>query len=392
MRPNPKLLLFKQTAPFRSYFAELCLDISGDESSIVFSDIEHDPIGAVRFVCGPKYQRATAGERVLAWLRYMWRAFQFAFSVRGTPKLFIVAQPPFLSLLGYLQNRLLRREYFLWVDDVWPDVIVRQGLKSDRSWIIRLWRAFNRWTYRYATHVFTLGPYMKETVRQYVAPGIPITIVPTWVDTDIIQPIAKPGNPFAKEHGQIGKTTVMYSGNLGVTHDIGSILDAARKLRGRSDIHFMIIGSGPQWTSLQQSIVEHGDPNVTLLPLQPMEVLPYSLATAEIALISLERGAEGISMPSKTYYSMAAGSAIVGICAAKSDLAHIVAINSCGHVVEPKSPDDLAAAILRLTDSPDQMRRLRENSRRAAVELYSRRVNTARLKEIIQGKRAVSAG
>ncbi|KKL81786.1 hypothetical protein LCGC14_1991270, partial [marine sediment metagenome] len=48
-------------------------------------------------------------------------------------------------------------------------------------------------------------------------------------------------------------------------------------------------------------------PNVTLLPFQPFDVLPLSLASADCVITCLDEGYEGLSVPSKTYYALAAG-------------------------------------------------------------------------------------
>lgn len=388
MKQTPKFLFFKQTAPIHNFFSELCIDVAGDESAIVFSDLEHEPVGNVRFVQGPTYSRKSAGHRFKTWFRYFWGASVLAFKTPGNPKIFMVAQPPFLPLLGLLQKKLMGRKYVLWIDDVWPDIIIRQGHRKETAFIIRAWRWFNRLTYRNAEHVFTLGPYMRERVRQYVPENIPVTVVPTWVDTEKIRPIPKPQNPFAIQYGQVEKITVLYSGNLGVTHDIRSILEAARILRHRKELHFMIVGAGPQWDSIEQSIRENNDPNVTLLPLQPNEVFPYSLATADIALSSLERGIEGISMPSKTYYSLAAGSAVIGICVDHSDLAYVIKSNDCGGVVSPGNPEGLARLIEEMATSPAELERMRRNARSAAENLYSRKHNTAKVRRLFLGEGA----
>ena len=49
------------------------------------------------------------------------------------------------------------------------------------------------------------------------------------------------------------------------------------------------------------------------LPFQPAEALPYSMTSGDIAVVTLGKGTEGISMPSKCYYMMAAGCAILGL-------------------------------------------------------------------------------
>jgi glycosyltransferase involved in cell wall biosynthesis len=368
----------KQTAPLHNFFIELCLDVAApDHESLVFSDSDNRQIGPVTFRRGPKYDSTTMCRRLTTWLHYLLHAAKVVFGVRGKPVIFMVSQPPFLPLLGYLQKKLLGRRYVIWVDDVYPDIIERRGLAKPTNPLMRLWRRFNRVVFAQAEHVFTLGPYMKEVVSQYVPESVPITIVPTWVDTELIRPVPKWKNSFAAKHRQQHKITVMYSGNLGLSHDICSIVSAARRLRHRTDIHFMIIGAGPQWNCICTSIKEYADPNITLLPLQPGEVLPYSLTTADIALVSLDKGMGGISMPSKTYYSLAAGAAVIGICPERSDLAYVLRTYECGLVVEPGNVDALVAAIAQLGLDTGELARLRCNARRATEQHFSRAVNTS---------------
>jgi glycosyltransferase involved in cell wall biosynthesis len=387
-QPAPRYLFFKQTAGVRNYFCELAQDVAaGEGRSLVFSDIVSPPMGGLEFRLGPRYRRNTEAARLLTWARYCMAAAWFAFRVRGRPVLFMIAQPPFLPLLGYLQKKLLGRKYVVWVDDVYPDILIQRGRMRRGGLAARAWAAFNRRVLGAAEHVTTLGPCMMENVRAYLKPDAATSIIPTWVDTEFIRPRAKSENPFAAQHGQQAKLTVMYSGNLGASHDVMSILAAARELRPDARIHFMIIGAGPQWEAIQTAVREHGDTNVTLLPLQPEEMLPYSLATAEIALVSLDKGTEGVSMPSKTYYSMAAGAAIAAISVEQSDLAHVVRAYECGFVAPPGDVEALAAGIRRLAGDPQELERLRQNARRAAEQHYSRAVNTARVRAILSSIR-----
>ena len=75
----------------------------------------------------------------------------------------------------------------------------------------------------------------------------------------------------------------------------------------------MLIGAGAQFEWIESSVANEHDPNVTVLPLLPFEMVPWSLASGDIALVCMERGIEGISMPSKTYASLAAGSDLAGM-------------------------------------------------------------------------------
>jgi glycosyltransferase involved in cell wall biosynthesis len=381
---DARFIFLKQTAPPHHFFLELCEDIAGDSPAVVFSEADTHVFRKTRYLKGPVYNRRTAITRVVSWIRFLFSAIYATLRIGGNPTLFIVTQPPLLSIVGYLHYKLHKRRYVLWIDDVWPDTLVRQGLRSERSFLVRLWKTLNRITYRYADHVITIGPYMLRNVEAYTAPGTRLSVVPTWVDTEKIRPILKSSNVFAVNHGQTGKITVLYSGNMGVSHDMKSILAAARSMRHREDIHFMIIGAGAQFAWMQSSVANEQDPNVTVLPLQPFEMLPWSLATGDIALVCMERGLEGICMPSKTYASLAAGSAILGICAKESDLTALIEECDCGTQVEPQNPQAIVNALLAIVDTPAEMARMRANARRAAEEMFLRQNCVAKVREILE--------
>src|SRR5439155_7111250 len=104
-----------------------------------------------------------------------------------------------------------------------------------------------------------------------------IAIAPLWVDTVALRPLAKAENWFAVEHQQVGKITVMYSGNIGFSHDVEALLAAAGQMRNDTTFHFIIIGSGPKWQRVVDAVRERSFSNVTVLPWQPEETFPYSV-------------------------------------------------------------------------------------------------------------------
>jgi len=294
-----------------------------------------------------------------------------------------------LPLIGFLEKKLRGRKYVVWIDDIYPDVLVKRGVFRQNGWIVKVWSAFNRLVLKESEHVFTLGPHMLETVRKYLAPGFPATIIPTWVDTDVIHPVPKSSNAWARDHGLDGKFTIMYSGNFGETHDVDLLLEAARRLHARSDMHFLLIGAGAKWESVRSSVEEGRDANITVLPWQPSETLSESLASADVSFVSLASGIEGVSMPSKTYYAMAAGSAILASCAEQSDLAEVVRSSCCGLIVRPNKVDGIVNACEHLSSHPSETATYKKNARTAAVQRYSRSANAQRVRDIVEGIRGV---
>ena len=160
-------------------------------------------------------------------------------------------------------------------------------------------------------------------------------------------------------------------------------------IKERQDIHFLLIGKGAKWHEAVEYQQQHELQNITILPYQPNSVYPYSVAAADIALVSLEPEAESLMLPSKTYYSMAAGSAMVGICGYKNDLRETIIKNKCGICVEPNKPDELAKVLLKLADSKSTLDELKRNSREAAENIYSRKAQKDSFMNLIKNLKLI---
>ena len=126
-----------------------------------------------------------------------------------------------------------------------------------------------------------------------------------------------------------------------------------------------------------------GLPNVTLLPWQEEDVLPHSLATGDVALVSLEKGMEGLAIPSKSVYAMAAGSALLCIASGANELRLWCDRFGCGEVVEPGDVDGLVAALERLLDDPALLATRRAAARAAAEAAFSRGTEAPRLADLV---------
>ena len=145
-----------------------------------------------------------------------------------------------------------------------------------------------------------------------------------------------------EKHGLINKKVILYSGNMGVTHDLMTLLEAAKEIQSiDNNYHFLFVGDGTQNESLVSFKEEHELYNVSFLPYQDADVLPYSFASADFGIVSLGSGAEGLSVPSKTFYLLSAGAAIIAITEPGSEIESLVNENNCGISIKPKDRSSL---------------------------------------------------
>lgn len=349
----------------------------------------------VQIVAATPYSRDGVLRRLGSWLRYLWQAFRWLGRQGDTP-LLLFSNPPILAWLGYLRRRLRGQAYGVMVHDLYPDVLVHLGRLSARNVLTRLWFWLNRQAYRQATVVMTLGECMAARLTPQIglsaAKDVTVAVIPPWADTVTLGPRRKEENWFAQKYQQTGVLTVMYSGNMGLGHDLETMLQAAALLRQERDIHFIFIGAGPKWQLVAETISGQKLANVILLPWQTEEVVPFSLSCADLALVSLEPGASGLAFPSKAISAMAAGAALLGLSVPPNDLELLINRYRCGMNVRPGDAGGLTQAILRFRDDPALLQGCRQRARQAADQVFSREVKVRELLRALRPLLSSSSG
>lgn len=318
--------------------------------------------------------------RTFSWVTYFAQAVRWIWRWPRTTPILLFSTPPILLWLGLLCRVFRQQRFAIMVHDIYPDLLVGLGKMERTGAVARVWRALNRHAYERAELVMTLGPHMAETLRKSFDPAQTscgqIECIAPWADTSAIRPLEKEGNWFAQKFGQVGKFTVIYSGNMGMSHDIEMMLAAAERLQDDPGIHFLFIGSGPKRVTVEAAINEKRLNNMTLLPWQPEEVLPFSLTCGDVAIVSLKQELAGLVLPSKAWSFMAAGVPLLVVAADRGELADLAARYPLGWRVRPGDIDAMCELLGRLSKN-GELHPAREASRLAAEEVGSRRNSEA---------------
>ena len=378
-----KILFLNQMAGplFRELAEDLALEMPGN-STLLTGHPDTLAIGSATSKLiiskAPAYNRRSKLFRVLSWINYSLFAFWKMLKTDSNTVIFIVSNPPFLGFFVLLVNLVKRTRYVVLVYDIHPDILISFGVLSKNSFVAKLWRSMNQRVWSRSIAVYTIGSIMaKNLTKQFNVERTKLDyvgVIPPWADTNKIKPIDKNDNPLSSELGQESKITILYSGNMGISHDIDSILQAAKILKNEKNIAFLLIGEGEKWQDAVDFQKDNDLSNLQVLPFQPEERLPYTMALADIALVALDEGAEGLMIPSKMFYYMAAGAAVIGICKGRSDMSEIVQNSRCGVIVEPKNPIKLAEVIRDLANNIEVLNGFKGRARTSAKESYSREV------------------
>jgi colanic acid biosynthesis glycosyl transferase WcaI len=272
---------------------------------------------------------------------------------RHRPDVVFAMSPPLpIGIAGLAVARLRRAPFVFNIQDVFPDVAVELGLLTDTR-VIRAAAATERFAYRHADAVTVLSDDLRDNVVAKI--GVQrrrqtrVEVIPNFVDAVRIAPRPKE-NDYRREHGLEGKTVVMYAGNVGLSQSIGLMLHAARSLRDRSDVVFVVNGGGAARPALEAEAA--GLPNVRFVDYQPIERLPEVLAAADIHTVLLKTGLAKASVPSKLYSVLAAGRPVLASIDLGTEVHRTLERAGAGVAVPPDDPAAFVEALVRLLDDP----------------------------------------
>jgi glycosyltransferase involved in cell wall biosynthesis len=314
----------------------------------------------VRVVKFIRYRRQNLFLRLTTWTIFVIQVF-FILLIKRSP-VFLTTNPPFLPLLGWLYHMLTRQSFHILYYDLYPEMLIRMGYLGKRSFVYQWWKALNRKTIRSASTLYTISDALKNELEKDNITGKVIHVIHSWSDHHSPEPLPKHNNPFIREQRLEDFFVILYSGNIGITHDMETLLTAAAALKSNPLIQFVIIGEGSRKKDVTDFIAREGLDNVRLLPWQPEEKLPYTFASADIGIVSLASGAEGLSVPSKTYSYLASGAALLAITGQDCELNNLVRGYEVGEVVRPGDSGGVYEFILKLAINPELHARYRVNA------------------------------
>jgi len=130
-----------------------------------------------------------------------------------------------------------------------------------------------------------------------------------------------------------GQRVALYAGNLGEAHQFRRIVEAARlaAMDEKSRWVFVFAVRGGKARCLADAV--QGLPNVRICEYFPEDWTADLLWAAEVHLITMEQGWEGVVVPSKLYAAIKTGAPIVFIGPENSDTAREIALHGLGRVL-----------------------------------------------------------
>jgi colanic acid biosynthesis glycosyl transferase WcaI len=299
--------------------------------------------------------------------------FNALFRIGRNDTVLVVTNPPIVYPLIVLICRMRGARVLLLIHDVYPDILWATDILRRERLLFRFLDKLFIFPIVWAHYVIVLGRDMQDLIcRKSGRDKSEVVIIPNWGDGDEIIPISQEHNTFAVAHGLQDKITIQFSGNIGRTHDVDVILKAASLTAENLHIGYIFVGYGGGSSTIRRAISTKAFQNISFLPRQTREMLGPMLASATAVVIAFNDRMLGLSVPSRMYNVLAAGTPIIVMADPASELAMTVADGDCGWIIPMGDSAKLAELAMWLTTEQGRGERARkaENARKLAIERF----------------------
>ncbi|WP_340268371.1 WcaI family glycosyltransferase [Sphingobium mellinum] len=270
---------------------------------------------------------------------------------------------PLVRLAGWLSGA----RTWIHVQDFEVEAAFATGLVAQDGRAARIALAFQRWAFRGFDRYSSISPQMCAKLARLLPSTAQVLEVRNWADMSLVENQSNDA-AYRTAWALDGKQVALYSGNVSRKQGIGIVVDAARKLRQRDDIRFVICGDGPEMIHLAEATRDL--PNVLLKGLQPREQLGPLLSLASVHLLPQIEDAADLVLPSKLTNMLASGRPVIATARAETGLAW--EIEGCGLATVPGDADAFSAAVETVLDSPAMRSGMGDVARQRARERWSK--------------------
>jgi glycosyltransferase involved in cell wall biosynthesis len=324
---------------------------------------------------------------ILRAMRYVLCCFlQFfkGYFSKNVDVIFIESTPPIQAAMGAVLKKVKRIPFVYNLQDIFPDSLLSAGLTKRNSFIWKIGRVIENFTYRNADKIIVISEDFRHNILAKGVLDDKIEVIYNWVNKDEIVNINRNDNKlFEKYKLDINKFYITYCGNIGLSQNMNLLLEVAAELNYLKDIYFVIIGEGAYKSQLKTNIVEKGIDNVTLLPFQPYTDISQVFSLGDVGLVISKEGTGINSLPSKTWNIMSAERPVLANFD-ENELKRIIEKNNIGIFTKAGDIYSLKKAILHLYKNRNKCLEMGKNGRQFVLDNLSRNTATQKYIKIIK--------
>ena len=278
--------------------------------------------------------------------------------------------PVTVCLPAIVLKKVKKAPIFFWVLDLWPESLAATGAVSSDS-VLKAVGWLVRYIYGQCDKILVAS---KGFIGQVSGMGFPLENIhyfPNWTEDIYWQTPDKtllntlPTLPDGFK--------IVFAGNIGAAQSFDTILDAAERLRGTPDIHWLIAGDGRLAEWVQDQIQHRKLENcVHMLGRHSPETIVSLFSAADALLVTLKRDpAFALTVPGKIQSYLACGKPV--IASLDGEGGKLIEESGAGIACPAEDAEAIAAAVLTLRGmTPEARKKMGARGRKFCESNFTR--------------------
>lgn len=309
----------------------------------------------------PSYEGSL--KRILNMGTFVRKLYKYAWQLASDvqPDLVIAASCyPLDNYPAYKIAKMAGSKYTYEVRDIWPLSPKLIGRYSDYHPFIWVMQKAEDFAYKHVDKIISLLWNAEGHMLERGLPKGKFVCVPNgyypeeWTEDKFNLPL--PGEHQKVFNDLKGKIIVGFAGGFAASGNVITLVRSAVELKNRSDIHFVLVGKGPESASYENVIKENHLSNITILPAVPKNLIPAINSHFDIAHLGglhSELHRYGTSYNKMTDYMLCS----LPIVQSVDEPGSVVERVGCGIRVEAENVKAVADAIAKLADITPEERK-----------------------------------
>lgn len=247
----------------------------------VTRDYQEEMIDGIRYIWMKTPAYSGSLKRILNMGTFVTKVSRYSKRLSEDIKPNLVIAGSCYPLDNYVAHRIAKlsvAKYTYEVRDIWPlSPMLIGGYSKNHPFIWVMQRAED-YAYKHVDKVVSLLWNAEEHMKEHgLMPGKFVCVPNGYFPEEWTE--EKRNLPLPEEHQKVfdrlkGKTIVGFAGGFAASGAVVTLVESAVELKDRNDIHFVLVGKGPEKEKYEKIIREHNLNNITLLPAVPKALIP----------------------------------------------------------------------------------------------------------------------
>lgn len=323
--------------------------------------------------------------RLRNYFSFVYSSYLTGKKIQGNFDFLMCESPPlFLGYSAMRLSKIKKAKLIFNVSDLWPESAEKLGVVTNQS-LLKMAYKLEEKLYKKSFVVTGQTQGICKSINERF-PKVKTYWLPNGVDLNYYDPEKVSAERWREKNNFKSNDFIfLYAGIIGIAQGLEIILKAAANFKGKPEIKFVLMGSGPEKENLVAFKMQNNLSNVYFLDPVSKKEMPSVLKSINAAIIPLRKLELFLgAIPSKIFENLAMEVPILlGVDGEAREL--FITKGNCGIYFEPENVNDLTVAIQQISSDKQQARQLGKNGRAFVNQHFNREIIAQNFYEILKG-------